>query len=319
MPVKEDIDPTLKAYFKVGEEIMPPSVEELYVKLANLVSDYFEYYSMLNKKQIDYDSSFNIITSYSTKILTLKSKILVLEEQIKILANGQMTSNDVYQLHRITSQLYPLKRNLEGVKKQDDNNRRIINNKNDEISSIHYILTNIIKAIKDILKEILDLDINGIRRLERITITKKHANEIYKIFGTSVDYARIFTSYIEATTNSKIASFNVIENIAEKIISLYNHNVLGDGFSADELSKYQIADYLLTSASEDVLINSPEPSDIDKLQSEDIPILNESTKYLTSGLVNPELIERYKTVVVSHNNRMLLKTLETATIKDFKY
>lgn len=320
MPVKEDIDPTLKAYFKVGEEIMPPSVEELYVKLANLVSDYFEYYSMLNKKQIDYDSSFNIIASYSTKILTLKSKILVLEEQIKALVKGQMTSDDVYQLHRITSQLYPLKRNLEGIKRQDDNNKRVISNKNDEISSIHFILTNIIKAIRDILKEILDLDINGVRRLDRIIMTKKHVAEINGIFGESAnDYARIFTSYMQAVTNAKLASFKFIESIAEKIISLYNHNVLGDGFSADELSKYKIADHLLTSASEDVLINSPEPSDIDKLQSEDIPILNESTKYLTSGLVNPELIERYKTAVIGHNNRMLLKSLETAVVKDFKY
>ena len=54
IPVKENIDPTLKAYFKVGEEIFPSRAEELYVKLANLVSDYFEYYNAFNKKQKDY-------------------------------------------------------------------------------------------------------------------------------------------------------------------------------------------------------------------------------------------------------------------------
>ena len=43
MPVKDDTDPILKAYFKVEEEVFPSKVEELYIKLANLVSDYFDY------------------------------------------------------------------------------------------------------------------------------------------------------------------------------------------------------------------------------------------------------------------------------------
>ena len=35
MPVKDDTDPILKAYFKVEEEVFPSKVEELYIKLAN--------------------------------------------------------------------------------------------------------------------------------------------------------------------------------------------------------------------------------------------------------------------------------------------
>ena len=48
MPVKDDTDPILKAYFKVEEEVYPSKEEELYIKLANLVSDYFEYYGSCN-------------------------------------------------------------------------------------------------------------------------------------------------------------------------------------------------------------------------------------------------------------------------------
>ena len=80
MPVKDDTDPILKAYFKVEEEVFPSKVEELYIKLANLVSDYFEYYGVLSKKQTDYDASFNIITSYGSKMMTLKAKIFVIED-----------------------------------------------------------------------------------------------------------------------------------------------------------------------------------------------------------------------------------------------
>lgn len=317
MPVKDDIDPMLLAYFKVEEEILPRSVEEPYIKLANLVSDYFEYYGMLNKKQTDYDASFNIITSYNTKMMMLKTKIFIIEEQIKGIVSDKITSSDVSMLHRLSSQLYPLKRNLETLLKQDENNRRIVSNKNDEISSIHSMLISIIDAIRGVLKEIITLDINGIRRLDRIKMTSKHETEINNIFNFSRDYANIFTSYMSSNIEAKIAAFNIIETVAEKIISLYDHNVLGEGFSAEEFNKYKIADNLITSSSSENLINNPLPSDIDKLQSEDIPILNESVRFLTMGLINPELIERYRTEVVSYNNRALLKSLENGIIKSY--
>lgn len=317
MPGKDDIDPTLKAYFMVEEEVLPRSVEELYIKLANLVSDYFEYYGILSKKQADYDTSFNVITSYSTKIMTLKTKIFIIEEQIRSIVSGKMTSDDVNMLHRLSSQLYPLKRNLETMQKQDENNKRVVSNKNDEISSVHAMLISIIDAIREILKNILGLDINGIRRLDRIKMTVKHESEIGDIFSSSKDYADIFTSYMHSSTDAKIAAFNMIEAIADKIISLYDHNVLGEGFSADELSRYKVADNLITSSSSENLINDPLPSDIDKLQSEDIPILNEGVKFLTTGLINPELVERYKTEVVSYNNRTLLKSLENGIIRSY--
>lgn len=316
IPVKENIDPTLKAYFKVGEEIFPSSAEELYVKLANLVSDYFEYYDAFNKKQKDYDASINIVTNFNTKIMTLKAKIFIIEEQIRSVVSGEMSSSDVKLLRDLASQLYVIKKNLETMQKLDTNNRRTVNSKGYDVSSVHSILISIIDKIRDILKDIVDLDINGIRRLERIKMTGKHEEEIKDIFAYSKDYASIFTSYMYSTTGAKVTAYNVIEAIAEKIVSLYNHNVLGEGFSADELNRYRLADDLLSSATEN-LINSPLPSDIDKLQSEDIPILNEATKYLSSGLMNPELIERYKTEVVSYNNRMLLRSLENSAVKGF--
>ena len=181
MPVKDDTDPILKAYFKVEEEAFPSKVEELYIKLANLVSDYFEYYGVLNKKQTDYDASFNIITSYGSKMMTLKAKIFVIEEQIRSIVSGQMSSSDVNLLHKLSSQLYPLKRSLETMQRQDDNNRKIVSSKNDEISSVHSLLMSIIDSIRDILKEIISLDINGVRRLDRIKVTNKHENEISEI------------------------------------------------------------------------------------------------------------------------------------------
>ena len=316
IPVKENIDPTLKAYFKVGEEIFPSRAEELYVKLANLVSDYFEYYNAFNKKQKDYDASINIVTNFNTKIMTLKAKIFIIEEQIRSIVSGGMSSSDVKLLRDLASQLYVIKNKLETTQKLDTNNRRTVYSEGYDVSSMHTILIGIIDKIRDILKDIVDLDINGIRRLERIKMTDKHEEEIKDIFASSKDYASIFTSYMHSTIGAKVTAYNVIETIAEKIVSLYNHNVLGEGFSADELNRYRLADDLLSSATEN-LINSPLPSDIDKLQSEDIPILNAATKYLSLGFMNPELIERYKTEVVSYNNRMLLRSLENSAVKGF--
>lgn len=317
MPVKDDTDPILKAYFKVEEEVFPSKVEELYIKLANLVSDYFEYYGVLSKKQTDYDASFNIITSYGSKMMTLKAKIFVIEEQIRSIVSGQMSSSDVNLLHKLSSQLYPLKRNLETMQKQDNNNRKIVSSKNDEISSVHSLLMSIIDSIRDILKEIISLDINGVRRLDRIKVTNKHENEISEIFKFSKDYGDIFISYLHSSVDARIVAFNMIEAMADKIISLYNHNVLGEGFSIEETDRYKVADNIITSASLDNLINGRDVNDIEKLQSEDIPILNESTKFLTTGLINPQLIERYKTEVVSYNNRMLLKSLENGALRSY--
>ncbi len=317
MSVKDDTDPILKAYFKVEEEVFPSKVEELYIKLANLVSDYFEYCGVLSKKQTDYDASFNIITSYGSKMMTLKAKIFVIEEQIRSIVSGQMTSSDVNLLHKLSSQLYPLKRNLETMQKQDNNNRKIVSSKNDEISSVHSLLMSIIDSIRDILKEIISLDINGVRRLDRIKVTNKHENEISEIFKFSKDYGDIFISYLHSSVDARIAAFNMIEAMADKIISLYNHNVLGEGFSIEETDRYKVADNIITSASLDNLINGRDVNDIEKLQSEDIPILNESTKFLTTGLINPQLIERYKTEVVSYNNRMLLKSLENGALRSY--
>ena len=110
---------------------------------------------MLSKKQTDYDASFNIITSYGSKMMTLKAKIFVIEEQIRSIVSGQMSSSDVNLLHKLSSQLYPLKRSLETMQRQDDNNRKIVSSKNDEISSVHSLLMSIIDSIRDILKEII--------------------------------------------------------------------------------------------------------------------------------------------------------------------
>lgn len=52
MPVKDDTDPILKAYFKVEEEVFPSKVEELYIKLANLVSDYLSIMVCLIKNKL---------------------------------------------------------------------------------------------------------------------------------------------------------------------------------------------------------------------------------------------------------------------------
>ena len=250
-------------------------------------------------------------------MMTLKTKIFVIEEQIRSIVSGQMSSSDVNLLHKLSSQLYPLKRNLETMQKQDNNNRKIVSSKNDEISSVHSLLMNIIDSIRDILKEIISLDINGVRRLDRIKVTNKHENEISEIFKFSKDYGDIFISYLHSSVDARIAAFNMIEAIAEKIISLYNHNVLGEGFSIEETDRYKVADNVITSASLDNLINGRDVNDIEKLQSEDIPILNESTKFLTTGLINPQLIERYKTEVVSYNNRMLLKSLENGALRSY--
>ena len=83
----------------------------------------------------------------------------------------------------------------------------------------------IIDSIRDILKEIISLDINGVRRLDRIKVTNKHENEISEIFKFSKDYGNIFISYLHSSVDARIAAFNMIEAMADKIISLYNHNV----------------------------------------------------------------------------------------------
>lgn len=57
-------------------------------------------------------------------MMTLKAKIFVIEEQIRSIVSGQMSSSDVNLLHKLSSQLYPLKRNLETMQKQDNNNRK---------------------------------------------------------------------------------------------------------------------------------------------------------------------------------------------------
>ena len=262
-------------------------------------------------------------------MMTLKTKIFVIEEQIRSIVSGQMSSSDVNLLHKLSSQLYPLKRSLETMQRQDDNNRKIVSSKNDEISSVHSLLMSIIDSIRDILKEIINLDINGVRRLDRIKVTNKHENEISEIFKFSKDYGNIFISYLHSSVDARIAAFNMIEAMADyvyivkeedtidKIISLYNHNVLGEGFSIEETDRYKVADNIITSASLDNLINGRDVNDIEKLQSEDIPILNESIKFLTTGLINPQLIERYKTEVVSYNNRMLLKSLENGALRSY--
>ena len=174
---------------------------------------------MLSKKQTDYDASFNIITSYGSKMMTLKAKIFVIEEQIRSIVSGQMSSSDVNLLHKLSSQLYPLKRSLETMQRQDDNNRKIVSSKNDEISSVHSLLMSIIDSIRDILKEIISLDINGVRRLDRIKVTNKHENEISEIFKFSKDYGNIFISYLHSSVDARIAAFNMIEAMSDKIIS----------------------------------------------------------------------------------------------------
>ena len=99
--------------------------------------------------------------------------------------------------------------------------------------------------------------------------------------------------------------------ISKSSISMYENGNREPDFETEEL----IADFFNVSI--DTLRGKPSVNDIEKLQSEDIPILNESAKFLTTGLINPQLIERYKTEVVSYNNRMLLKSLENGALRSY--
>ena len=235
-------------------------------------------------------------------------------EQIKALTNNEdhLEPNTYSKILSLAKEGYIASQNYYSRNNIYQNNQRIANSRLNQIDELTREIATIIDSIKNTLKNILALDINEKRRLDNITVSQRHFDKIKALFPK---YSTYYTSSVEdllkSHTASRIASFNIIEILASKIIDLYNRGIITEGIEEKEIDLFKLVTSTLTASDFSYFTSAREILDIEKNNNQTVPILNIAANYLRSGNINPEQIENYSSTVLDFNFRMLINSLNT--------
>lgn len=307
-------DDIIAGFINICNDCLPLPVEEEYIKLTNLLSTYFEKRTALINLQNGVESTNQIIESSKVKQRLQKTKCEIIMEQIKALTNNEdhLDPNTYSKILSLAKEGYIASQNYYSRNNIYQNNQRIANNRLNQIDELTREIATIIDSIKNTLKNILALDINEKRRLDNITVSQRHFDKIKALFPK---YSTYYTSSVEdllkSHTASRIASFNIIEILASKIIDLYNRGIITEGIDEKEIDLFKLVISALSASDFSYFTSAREILDIEKNNNQTVPILNIATNYLRSGNINPEQIENYTSTVLDFNFRMLINSLNT--------
>lgn len=307
-------DDIIAGFISICNDCLPLPVEEQYIKLTNLLSTYFEKRTALINLQNGVEGTNQIIESSKVKQRLQKTKCELIIEQIKALTNNEdhLDPNTYNKILSLAKEGYIASQNYYSRNSIYQNNQRIANSRLNQIDELTREIATIIDSIKNTLKNILALDINEKRRLDNVTVSQRHFDKIKALFPK---YSAYYTSSVEdllkAHTASRIASFNIIEILASKIIDLYNRGIITEGIEEKEIDLFKLVTSILTASDFSYFTSAREILDIEKNNNQTVPILNIATNYLRSGNINPEQIENYSSTVLDFNFRMLINSLNT--------
>lgn len=307
-------DDIIAGFISICNDCLPLPVEEQYIKLTNLLSTYFEKRTALINLQNGVESTNQIIESSKVKQRLQKTKCEIIMEQIKALTNNEdhLDPNTYSKILSLAKEGYIASQNYYSRNSIYQNNQRIANSRLNQIDELTREIATIIDSIKNTLKNILALDINEKRRLDNITVSQRHFDKIQALFPK---YSTYYTSSVEdllkSHTASRIASFNIIEILASKIIDLYNRGIITEGIDEKEIDLFKLVTSTLTASDFSYFTSAREILDIEKNNNQTVPILNIVANYLRSGNINPEQIENYSSTVLDFNFRMLINSLNT--------
>lgn len=307
-------DDIIAGFISICNDCLPLPVEEQYIKLTNLLSTYFEKRTALINLQNGVEGTNQIIESSKIKQRLQKTKCELIIEQIKALTNNEdhLDPNTYSKILSLAKEGYIASQNYYSRNSIYQNNQRIANSRLNQIDELTRKIATIIDSIKNTLKNILALDINEKRRLDNVTVSQRHFDKIKALFPK---YSAYYTSSVEdllkSHTASRIASFNIIEILASKIIDLYNRGIITEGIDEKEIDLFKLVISALTASDFSYFTSAREILDIEKNNNQTVPILNIAANYLRSGNINPEQIENYSSTVLDFNFRMLINSLNT--------
>lgn len=307
-------DDIIAGFISICNDCLPLPVEEQYIKLTNLLSTYFEKRTALINLQNGVEGTNQIIESSKVKQRLQKTKCELIIEQIKALANNEdhLDPNTYSKILSLAKEGYIASQNYYSRNSIYQNNQRIVNSRLNQIDELTREIATIIDSIKNTLKNILALDINEKRRLDNVTVSQRHFDKIKALFPK---YSAYYTSSVEdllkSHTASRIASFNIIEILASKIIDLYNRGIITEGIEEKEIDLFKLVTSILTASDFSYFTSAREILDIEKNNNQTVPILNIAASYLRSGNINPEQIENYSSTVLDFNFKMLINSLNT--------
>lgn len=307
-------DDIIAGFISICNDCLPLPVEEQYIKLTNLLSTYFEKRTALINLQNGVEGTNQIIESSKVKQRLQKTKCELIIEQIKALANNEdhLDPNTYSKILSLAKEGYIASQNYYSRNSIYQNNQRIANSRLNQIDELTREIATIIDSIKNTLKNILALDINEKRRLDNVTVSQRHFDKIKALFPK---YSAYYTSSVEdllkSHTASRIASFNIIEILASKIIDLYNRGIITEGIEEKEIDLFKLVTSILTASDFSYFTSAREILDIEKNNNQTVPILNIAASYLRSGNINPEQIENYSSTVLDFNFKMLINSLNT--------
>ena len=293
--------------------VLPRKIEDEYVKLGNLVLQHISKCRELSRYNGNLHNSAKDLNISDTKLAELEEAGISVNQELATLASG-LSTNSSPDVYRRMMELSEKGKKISKIKEKLrlDSSTKRDNHMTDSLTAgnIQNEIANIIKEIQMSLQRISELDINGEKRLDNLSLTEKHLAMIDSLpINEKVKPA--VKKYIESYIKMRISSFKKLEEKSYKILEAYSDRKLFDNMDSLDSAECYLSVMSLRNINPEYHANVIIPRN--ELQIEgnytEAQIMDFITNYNNGESIDVEQVKKSNEALVDYNYHELLQIL----------
>ncbi len=211
----------------VFNNIFPVEIEKAYVELANSLKKYSVAVNRIGSNNSVIISSATSVGKSRETTQAIQDKEKNALQHLKELLNKvsdkeQLSPSEWQEIANLTNEGLNQSKQHEKASRNLSFNTNVYENSSIEMMDRRQELAEIIEELKNGIREILKLDINGEKRIDRIQMTERHSNQIDAISNLSEKNKEIWKRALSAYTTMRVNAFKQVEQMAVQAVETYH-------------------------------------------------------------------------------------------------
>lgn len=229
--MKSENDNIICDFVRIYNNIFPLKLESEYINLSYLVNSYIVLCNRLTKAN---DASAKSTTS-NTKLLeeleSIDQDLSTIVPKLNEFAGSiskESASKDVQELYELARRMSIITRRRETLNSQVDSNNQTYYTQENDISVIRAELANIVLQIKEQLRSISMLDIDGKKRIDCLEVKTSHL-EVIDRWEMLEDDKEALKDRLQRYFDFRVILFKQIESFAQELVPAYGQRQIYNG------------------------------------------------------------------------------------------
>lgn len=229
--MKENNDNIICDFISIYNNIFPLKLESAYITLCYLVNSYIVLCNRLTKANSASAKSSTSNTKLYEEIDSIDSDLDIMLPKINELGgsiNKNSSIEDISKLYELVNRLSIISRRKEKLSVDVNTNNQEYYKQEDDIALIRAKLADIVLQIKDQLRTISMLDINGKKRIDCLMVKPEHLDIIDRWEMLDEDKNALkdrLNKYFEF----RVILFKKIESFAQELVPAYGQRQIYNG------------------------------------------------------------------------------------------